>query len=116
MACESAYEWTRQVLARYRGDQYHLRGNTPTRDATFSAFDPNGDVSVYEFFMRFEEWAKGYLSSEAKANLLFTKYLLKSLTESYEELRSRKRDYIAMRAWLTDQLGMINPNPHGQGP
>ena len=57
--------------------------------------------------MRFEEWAKGYLSSEAKANLLFTKYLPKSLTESYEELRSRKRDYNAMRAWLTDQFGMI---------
>ena len=70
-------------------------------------FDPNGDVSVYEFFMRFEEWAKGYLSSEAKANLLFTKYLPKSLTESYEELRSRKRDYNAMRVWLTDQFGMI---------
>ena len=57
-AYESAYEWTRQALARYRGDQYHLGGNTPTREATFSAFDPNGD-----------------LSSEAKVNLLFTKYL-----------------------------------------
>ena len=45
-ACENAYEWTRQVLARYHGDQYHLGGNTLTRDATFSVFDPNGDVSV----------------------------------------------------------------------
>ena len=28
IACEGAYEWTRQVLARYRGDQFHLGGNT----------------------------------------------------------------------------------------
>ena len=102
IACEGAYEWTRQVLAHYRGDQYHLRGNTPARDATFSVFDPHGDVSVYEFFMLYEEWSKGYLSSEAKAHLLFTKYLPKSLTESYEELKSRKQDYHPMRAWLID--------------
>ena len=106
-ACENAYAWTRQVVARYRGDQFHLGGNTPMRDATFTTFDPNGDISVYEFFMRFEEWSKGYLSSEAKAHLLFTKYLPKSLTESYEELRDKKRDYNAMRAWLIDQYGMI---------
>ena len=47
------------------------------------------------------------LSSDAKANLLFIKYLPKPLMASYEELRSRKRDYNAMRAWLTDQFGMI---------
>ena len=57
--------------------------------------------------MRFEEWAKGYLSSEAKASLLFTKYLPKALTESYEELKVRQRDYHAMRSWLIDQYGMI---------
>ena len=107
IACQVAYEWTRQVLARYRRDQFHLGGNTPSREATFSAFDPHGDTSVYEFFMRFEEWSKGYLSSEAKADLLFNKYLPKSLTESYEELKARKRDYHAMRAWLIDQYGMI---------
>ena len=107
IACEGAYEWTRQVLARYRGDQFHLGGNTPSREATFSVFDPHGDISVYEFFMQFEEWSKGYLSSEAKADLLFSKYLPKSLTECYEELKSRKRDYHAMRAWLIDQFGMI---------
>ena len=57
--------------------------------------------------MRFEEWAKGYLSSEAKASLLFTKYLPKALTESYEELKVQQRDYHAMRLWLIDQYGMI---------
>ena len=28
IACQVAYEWTRQVLARYRRDQFHLGGNT----------------------------------------------------------------------------------------
>ena len=28
IAREGAYGWTRQVLARYRGDQFHLGGNT----------------------------------------------------------------------------------------
>ena len=106
-ACENAYEWTRRVLARYRGDQYHLGGNTPSRKVTFTMFDPHGDVSVYEFFMRFEEWSTGYLSAEAKADLLFSEYLPKSLTDSYEELKVRRRDYHAMRAWLIDQYGMI---------
>ena len=106
-ACENAYEWTRRVLARYRGDQYHLGGNTPSRKVTFTMFDPHGDVSVYEFFMQFEEWSKGYLSAEAKADLLFSEYLPKSLTDSYEELKVRRRDYHAMRAWLIDQYGMI---------
>ena len=106
-ACENAYEWTRRVLARYRGDQYHLGGNTPSRKVTFTMFDPHGDVSVYEFFMRFEEWSAGYLSAEAKADLLFSEYLPKSLTDSYEELKVRRRDYHAMRAWLIDQYGMI---------
>ena len=55
IAREGAYGWTRQVLARYRGDQFHLGGNTPSHNAAFSAFDPHGDVSVYEFFMHFEE-------------------------------------------------------------
>ena len=57
MVCESAYEWTCQVLARYRRDQYHLGRNTPTRNAPFSVFDPNGNVSVYELFMRLKEWS-----------------------------------------------------------
>jgi hypothetical protein len=106
-ACGIAHEWTRQVLARYREDQFHLSGNTPVRDTPFTVYDPHGEVSVYEFFMRFEEYSKGYLNSEAKAQLLFSKYLPKSLTESYQELKDRKRDYDAMRDWLIDQYGMI---------
>ena len=66
IACEFAYGWTRRVLVRYHGEQLHLGGNNQTHDATFTAFDPHGDISAYEFFMRYEEWSKGYLSSRLK--------------------------------------------------
>lgn len=107
LQCERAYEWTRQVIARYRSEQHHLGGNVPAREASFLPFDPAGDVSIYEFFSKYEEWARGYISLDAKAHLLFTKYLPKSLTESYEELRSKKHSYDAMKSWLIDQYGMI---------
>jgi hypothetical protein len=105
--CERAYEWTRQVVARFRGEQHHLAGNVPARDITFVQFDPNGEVSVYEFFSKYEEWGRGYVSTDAMAHLLFTKYLPKTLTESYDELRVRKTSYEAMKSWLIDQFGMI---------
>ena len=107
LQCERAHEWVRQVVARYRSEQHHLAGNAPTREVTFSAFDPNGDISVYEFFMRYEEWSRGYVSSEARAHLLYTKYLPTSLTEGYEELRTKKGNYSAMKTWLIDQYGMV---------
>ena len=38
---------------------------------------------------------------------MFSKYFPKSLTESYEELWDKKRDYNAMQAWLIELYGMI---------
>jgi hypothetical protein len=90
LQCERAFEWTRQVVACFRAEQHHLAGNIPAREITFSQFNPAGDISIYEFCMQFEEWAKGYISEDAKAHLLFSKYLPKSLTDGYEELKSRK--------------------------
>ena len=112
--CECAYKWTRQVVSRYRGAQLHLSGNTPARDGDFAQFDPFGEMSVYEFFSAFDDWAAGYLSDEAKAHLLYTKYLPVYLTESYEELRSKKKDYAAMKKWLIDQYGMITAVADGK--
>jgi hypothetical protein len=105
--CERAYEWAREVTKRYRREQHHLGSNVPARDVTFVQFDPAGDVSIYEFFMRYEEWSRGFISSDSKAYLLFNKYLPKSLTEGYEELRAKKGNYDAMKAWLIDQYGML---------
>ncbi|MBM3937816.1 MAG: hypothetical protein FJ333_04060, partial [Sphingomonadales bacterium] len=105
--CERAFEWTRQVVSRYRAEQHHLAGNVPAREITFTVFDPSGDISVYEFLKKYEEWARGYISADAKAHLLFSKYLPKSLTEGYEELKSKKTDYEAMKIWLFNQYGNV---------
>jgi hypothetical protein len=107
LQCERAFEWTCQVVARFRAEQHHLAGNIPAREITFSQFNPAGDMSIYEFCMLYEEWAHGYISADAKAHLLFSKYLPKSLTEGYEELKSRKNDYGAMKSWLIEQYGAI---------
>jgi hypothetical protein len=59
---------------------------------------------------RFEEWARGYISYDAKAHLLFSKYLPKSLTEGFEELKSRKHNYEAMKSWLIEKCGKLKAN------
>jgi len=111
---QHAYEWTRQVTSRYRSMQLHLDGSIPAREPTFTPFNPSGDVSIYEFFTQYEEWARGYISDSAKAHLLFTKYLPSSLTENYEELQAQRKDYEAMKRWMIDQFGMLKGVADGQ--
>ena len=106
--CEAAYEWTRQVTDRFRGHQLHLSGNMLAKDVNFKQFDPKGQVSIYEFLSQYEEWARGYISDESKAHLLFTKYLPKSLTDAYDELKQRKHNYDAMKNWLVDNFGVVS--------
>lgn len=105
--CERVYRWKCDATRRYRGLHLHLTNNTPPRVPDFQPFDPDGDVSVYEFFASFDEWAFGYLSTDAKAQLLFTKYLSPSLTQSYEEIRSMRKSYVAMKNWLIDEFGSL---------
>jgi hypothetical protein len=52
----------------------------------------SGEVNVYEFFTKFEEWSAGTLSENQKAYRLYNNYLDSSITETYEELRSKKDD------------------------
>ena len=105
--CKRALEWTQQVVTRFRSSQLHLEGNTPGKEALFKPFDPIGKTSVYEFFMLYEDWARGYLSDSAKARLLYSKFLSPKLTEGYEELKLRKHDYLSMKNWLIDNFGSI---------
>ena len=88
---EVAYMWTREVIEQFRLLQLHLSANTPAKQQDFVCFDPAGDVSIYEFFSSFEEWATGYIAEDAKAQVLFNKYLPVTLTERYEELRDLRK-------------------------
>ena len=84
--CEYSSIWASDVMSRYHQQKLHLEKNTVHREITFKPFKPGGDVSIYQFMNRFEAWADGYLSEEAKADQLFNKYLDTAITESYTEI------------------------------
>ncbi len=111
--CQDASDWVNDVINRHREKKLHLDRNTKHREITFKVFKPGGDVSIYEFMTRFEEWADDYLSEEAKADQLFHKYLDKSITDSYAELSPLKHDFEGMKAWLIRKFGSVVPMAHG---
>jgi hypothetical protein len=91
--CENASIWTSQLLNRHHRQKLHLDKNTRHREITFTTFKPGGDISIYQFLNRFETWADGYLSEEAKADQLYHRYLDKSITESYTEITLLQEDF-----------------------
>ena len=107
LQCKRAYEWTLQVISRFRSSQLHLEGNLPAKEVSFKQFDPSGKVSVHEFLTLYEEWARGYISDAAKARLLFSKYLSPMINEGFEEIKLRKHDYNSMKTWLIDNFGSV---------
>ena len=66
LQCKRAYEWTLQVISRFRSSQLHLEGNLPAKEVSFKQFDPSGKVSVHEFLTLYEEWARGYISERPR--------------------------------------------------
>jgi hypothetical protein len=111
--CENASIWTSDLLARYHRQKLHLDKNIRHREITFSIFKPGGEVSIYQFLNRFETWADGYLSEEAKADQLYNKYLDKSITESYTEISLLQEDFEEMKLWLIKKYGSVVPIAHG---
>jgi len=111
--CQDAADWIRDITERHRERKLHLDRNTKHREITFKVFKAGGDVSVYEFLSRFEEWADDYLSEEAKADQLYHKYLDKSITDSYTELSPLRYDFNAMKEWLVRKFGSVVPMAHG---
>ena len=105
--CERAYLWSRRVIALFWQEDLHLGSNAPSRDPSFTAFTPGSGTSVYEFFTRFEEWARGYLPADARARILFSKYLDQTILSGHKELETIKGDYAAMKRWLISEYGSV---------
>ena len=112
--CEEASLWLTELTFRHRQLQLHLDKNVLHNEITFSAYSPNGEVSIYEFFVRFESWAEGYLSEEAKADQLYHKYLHPDIIQSYDELTPLKEDFRGMKKWLIKKFGSVIPMANGQ--
>lgn len=111
--CEDATRWVSDLMHRYRQHKLHLDKNTKHKEITFTTFKSGGEVSIYEFMSKFESWADGYISEDAKADLLYNKYLDKSIVESYSELSPIKEDFHAMKAWLIKKFGSVVPMANG---
>ena len=111
--CEEASIWSTDLVDRFYKQKLHLDKNVRQREITFSIFKPGGEVSIYQFMNKFEAWADGYLSEEAKADQLFNKYLDKSITECYTEISTLQENFEAMKRWLIKKYGSIVPIAHG---
>ena len=111
--CEDASTWSSDLVARYHRQKLHLDKNVRQREITFAPFKPGGEVSIYQFLNRFEAWADGYLSEEAKADQLFNKYLDKTITDSYTEINLLRDDFEDMKLWLIKKYGSVVPIAHG---
>ena len=49
----------------------------------------------------------GYIAEDAKAQVLFNKYLPLTLTEGYKELRELRKSYSGMKTWMIRRYGMV---------
>jgi hypothetical protein len=96
-AWESAHSWAEIAYLKFRDQKLNLEQKQPSREVAFKPWNPGGDVKVYEFFSRYEEWSVGLLSDREKAYRLYHLYLDPSLTTTYEELRSKKGNGITRK-------------------
>jgi hypothetical protein len=108
-AWSSAHEWTEEALSRFREQRLNIDQKQPARKVNFKPWSASREVNVYEFFSKFEEWSAGTLSENQKAYRLYNTYLDPSITGTYEELRSKKNDYRAMKAWMVTKWGAVKP-------
>jgi hypothetical protein len=86
-ANEQAISWIAMVEERCKGEQLHLDVKQEPREVDFVPFRPGNGVSIYEFFHKFENLARGQMSQDHKANVLYNRHLHPSVTD---EIRNSK--------------------------
>jgi hypothetical protein len=104
-ACEHAISWIAMVEERCKGEQLHLDIKQEPREVDFVPFRPGNGISIYEFFQRFEDWSRGQMSQDDKANVLYNRHLHPSIKEGNKELEDAKRNYLAMKSLLVEKWG-----------
>ena len=71
-------------------------------------FRPGNGISIYEFFQRFEDWSRGQMSQDHKANVLYNRHLDFSVTDGNKELEDAKGNYPAMKSLLVEKWGNVD--------
>ncbi len=100
--CERAIDWITLVEGRCKAAQLHLDVKQQPREVNFIPFKPWTGVSIYEFFHKFEAWARGRMPLDQKANVLYNRHLDPSVTDGNKELEDAKEDYQTMKAILIE--------------
>ncbi len=68
-----------------KGEQLHLDVKQEHREVDFVPFRPGNGVSIYECFHKFENWSRGMMSQDHRANVLYNRHLDFSLTDGNKE-------------------------------
>ena len=74
----------------------------------FVPFRPGNGISIYEFFQRFEDWSRGQMSQDQKANVLYNRHLDFSVTDGNKELEDAKGNYPLMKSILLEKWGVAD--------
>ncbi len=104
-ACEQAISWITMVEEQCKGEQLHLDVKQEPREVDFVPFRPGNGVSIYEFFHKFENWARGQMSQDHKANVLYNRHLHPSVKDGNKELEDAKGNYPAIKSLLMEKWG-----------
>jgi hypothetical protein len=107
-ACEHAIGWIAMVEERCKGEQLHLDVKQEPREVNFVPFRPGNGISIYEFFQRFEDWSRGQMSQDHKANVLYNRHLDFSVTDGNKELEDAKGNYPLMKSILLEKWGVAD--------
>jgi hypothetical protein len=59
----------------------------------FKPFSPGGELSIYDFFAKFEKYAEGYLSETAMSTQFFIEFLDPIVTSTYAEIVPLQGNY-----------------------
>jgi hypothetical protein len=71
-------------------------------------FRPGNGISIYEFFQRFEDWSRGRMSQDDKADVLYNRHLHPSIREGNKELEDAKGNYPLMKSILLEKWGVAD--------
>jgi hypothetical protein len=96
------------VEERCKGEQLHLDVKQELMEVDFVPFRPGNGVSIYEFFHKFENWARGQMSQDHKANVLYNRHLDFSVTDGNKELEDAKENYSMMKSLLIEKWGVAD--------
>ena len=102
---DKAAEWTGGMRSMHRHLGYHKESLSKKLYTNLSPFTNTSEINVFEFFRRFELITGESGSLTEQAELLYNKYLDRTLQL---ELVTKRNDFQAMRKYLVQKYGILS--------